>query len=155
METTPLFELQVDHITSAYLKDSARWAKFLAIMGFIFCGLFVIFAFVAGSLLSSLGSLASAPGMGPMAFLGGGFIAGLYLVIALIYFFPCLFLFRFASKMQLALRNNDQEAFIYSLKNMRALYRFLGILLIVGIGIWLLSILFVLVFFGIRPGATI
>ena len=31
-----LFELQVDQPSMSYLKDAARWARFLAIIGFIF-----------------------------------------------------------------------------------------------------------------------
>lgn len=134
-----LFELQVDQTAMAYLKDAARWAKFLAVAGFIFCGLFVIvailFATVMSSFFATMGSSSAFGGM------GGGFVAVVYIGIALLNFFPCLYLYNFASRMKLALRNNDQDQLNISFKNMRALYRFVGVLMIICLGVWVLFIL--------------
>ena len=89
-----LFDLQIDHQSNSYLSEAAKWGKFLSIMGFIFCGLFVlsgIFQFtVAGSLMSGLGGTDRAG-----AVLGGGLLVFIYIVFALISFFPCLYLFNF------------------------------------------------------------
>ena len=41
-----IFLLQVDNGNIPYLKEAAKWAKFLAIMGFIFCGIMLIAAIV-------------------------------------------------------------------------------------------------------------
>ena len=138
-----LFELQVDQTAMAYLKDAARWAKFLAVAGFIFCGLFVIvailFATVMSGLFNTMGSSSA------FASMGGGFVAVVYIGIALLNFFPCLYLYNFASRMKIALRNNDQEQLNISFKNMRALYRFVGVLMIICLGMWVLFILILLI----------
>jgi hypothetical protein len=131
-----LFELQVDHLSTVYLRGAARWAKFLAVVGFIFCGLSllmaVLFASVFASLFNSLGS----GGLG----MSGGWLAFVYVCIALVNFFPCLYLYNFAHRMQLALESNDQEQLNISFRNMRAFYRFVGVLMILCLGLWLLFI---------------
>ncbi len=138
MESTnesTLFELQIDHNGSAYLKEAARWAKFLAIVGFVCIGLLVIIALFAGAFLSSFSSFAG-PASGA-ARVGGAFVTVIYILIAVLYFFPCLYLYNFASKAQVALRSNDQEQLNTSLKNLKAMFRYMGILTI----IWLCFVL--------------
>ena len=102
-----LFELQIDQQSISYLGETAKWAKFLSIVGFVMCGLMVIFALFAGTIIVNTISKLN-PDQGLAATGMGGFFSIIYLVIALIYFFPCLYLFNYASKMQVALRNNDQ-----------------------------------------------
>jgi hypothetical protein len=149
MESTnesTLFELQIDHNGSAYLKEAARWAKFLAIVGFVFCALYVIVSLFAGALMSSFSTLAGPAGAGMRG--GGAFITVLYILIAVLYFFPCLYLYNFASKAQVALRSNDQEQLNLSLKNLKATFRFMGILTIIGLCFALLGIIVVIIGFG-------
>jgi hypothetical protein len=135
-----LFDLQVDHETISYLGETARWAKFLAIIGFIGCGLAVIFGIFAGSIFGAMGTFGRY-GLG-----GGGAILSvvigiIYIAIALLYFFPCLYLFNFASRMQVALRNNDQVQLNSSLRNLKSCYKFLGILMIVVLAFYGLSLI--------------
>jgi len=147
--TSNLFELHVDQIGASYLKETARWAKFFAILGFIVCGLMLLGGLFAGSLISAafstLGGAASSAG-----FMGGGFITVIYIAFALLYFFPCLYLFNFASRMQVALRSNDQESLNQSFKNLKSCYRFFGILAIICIGLWVLTIIFAIIGFAGR-----
>jgi hypothetical protein len=84
----------------------------------------------------SMSSSMVAPGFG----MGNTAIVFLYAGLALLYFFPCLYLFRFAQKMKQALNHSDQESLITSLGNLKACFRFMGILTIVVLGIYLLVI---------------
>jgi uncharacterized membrane protein YjgN (DUF898 family) len=137
-----LFELQLDQPSTAFLGEAAKWAKFLAILGFILCAFMVIAALFAGSIMSSM--MASAGGgMGSM--FGGGFITVVYLVGAALYFFPCLYLFKFASQMQDALRNHEQAKLQGSFKNLKSLFRFVGILTIIILAIYILLVIGLLV----------
>src|SRR5450755_1753744 len=91
-----LFTLQIDHQGSSFLGETARWAKFLAILGFISCGLIVLAAIFAGSIFSMISRENNVS-------LAGGFgtaVSVVYILLALLYFFPCFYLFNFASKMQ-------------------------------------------------------
>lgn len=137
-----LFELQVDHETTGYLSETAKWAKFLSIVGFVFCGLIVVAALFTGTIASSLGPFGGAA-MG-----AGGFMQiVLLLAMAALYFFPCLFLFNFSRKMQFALRNNDQINLNDSFRNLKSNFKFVGILTIVILSIYTI-ILLVAVFVG-------
>jgi hypothetical protein len=141
--TSNLFELQVDHEASNYLRDAARWAKFLAIVGFIGCGLVVLFGLFAGTIFARLYNV---PGMEGAAVsgLGAGY-AIFYILMALLYFFPCLYTYNFGRKMQVALRSNDQTQLIQSFKNLKSCYRFLGILTIIWLGLVAIGMLFAII----------
>jgi hypothetical protein len=132
---TSLFTLQVDHQASGFLGETARWAKFLAILGFISCGLLVLAALFLGTLIAYFSRIG---GGTPMPGGMGAFVSVFYILMALLYFFPCLYLFNFASKMQIALRNNDQDHLNESFKNLKSTFRFVGILTIVSLGLGLL-----------------
>jgi len=129
---------------------AARWAKFLSIVGFVMCGLFAVAAIFAGSILNGLNYL-NAPdsdtGYDKGAFTGimGVFIGFIYFACAVLYFFPCLFLFRFATNMQMALRAEDQSILNTSFQNLTKLFRFVGILTIVLLSFYVLIILFVII----------
>jgi hypothetical protein len=139
--TQNLFDLQIDHQSSSYLSEAAKWGRFLAIMGFIFCGLFVLVALFAGTFIaSSMRSLGGAA-TGAEA-VGGGLVTVMYIIVALVNFFPCLYLFNFSTKMQLALRANQQEALNTSFRNLKACFKFVGILMIIGLCFWVLALIF-------------
>jgi hypothetical protein len=144
-----LFELQVDHLSKVYLRGAARWAKFLAVIGFIFCGLSVVMAILFASVFSNLFNSLGSGGLG----MSGGWLAIVYICIAVLNFIPCLHLYNFAFRMLLALDNNDQEQLNNSFRNMRAFYRFVGVLMILCLGIWLLVILAMIVFTAGRVNA--
>ena len=128
------FALQVDAGNIPYLTEAAKWAKFLAIIGFIFCVLIALFGIFAGSILSGfMGQASSSFGSeaSGLAAMGTGVLAAIYIIIAVIYLIPCIFLFNFASKMQTALRNNDQVNLNTSFRNLKSCFKFWGIMLII------------------------
>jgi hypothetical protein len=148
-ENSSLFELQIDHNATAYLKEAARWAKFLSIVGFVFCGLMIIIGIFAGSIFTFIFSR-----MNPEGFGGAGvgvFFTVIYILLAALNFFPCLYTYNFATKAQTALRNNDQEQLNLSLKNLKSLYRFLGILMIIVLGFYAIAIVFGLIGLAFVP----
>lgn len=140
-----LFGMSVDQISRTHLSEAAKWAKFLSIMGFIGCGLIVLVGVFFGSFFSTFSSdLNRNSPYGDMPASGGfGAIAAvMYIIIALIYFFPCLFLFRFATRMKTALASNDQETLNTSFQNLKATFRFIGILTLIGLCFWVLALVF-------------
>jgi hypothetical protein len=138
-----LFELQIDHETTSYLSEIAKWARFLSIVGFVMFGLFIVFALIAGT-MATLNPLGGTMG-------AGGFMQ-IVLLLAMIalYFIPCLYLFNFAKKMQLALRNNDQINLNDSLKNLKSNFKYVGILTIVMLSIYAIGLLVVVIMAATR-----
>jgi uncharacterized membrane protein YjgN (DUF898 family) len=144
-ETTQshLFELSIDRDSIDSLTETARWGKFLAIVGFIICGLVFIFSFFAGSLMTSSAALSPYPTneMRAASNIAGGFLTMIYIIIAVVYFFPCLYLYRFSARMKTALTTNDQIKLNQSLKSQKMLYRYVGIVTIIALAIELIILL--------------
>jgi hypothetical protein len=148
-ENTPssLFELSIDHESSQYLTETARWGKFLAIVGFVTCGLLAIASFFIGAIMSRSPFAAySADGAaGAAGAIGGTLVTLLYLAFALLYFFPCLFLYQFSVRLKAALRDNDQVKLNQSLKSQKSLFKFVGILTIIVLAFYALALVVVVI----------
>ena len=142
-QDTNLFGFGIDHSTRAHLSEAAKWAKFLAIVGFVMCGLIVLLSFFVGTLFTRTssryedfdGQSFGASGLGII-------ITFIYLAIGILYFFPCLFLFRFANHMSAALNTNEQETLNRSFQNLKIMFRYVGILTIIVISLYLLAFFF-------------
>ena len=117
-----------------FLSESARWGKFLAIVGFVIFGLGLIFP-----LLSTVGLMA----MGPMGFGGFGGVAFLFFLLILgIFFLPIYYLYNFSTKMQKALANEEQWALEQAFGSHKSLFKFYGILMIIVLALNAFTIIF-------------
>ncbi len=119
------FELHLEQSAKDFLKETAKWAYFLSIIGFIGIGFLIIAAIFAGTIFSTLGN--TIPGMGGMGGSFGLMIAILYIVLAAIYFFPVYYLNKFATNAKRAFRENDSEALTNSFEYLKSHYKFVGI----------------------------
>ena len=128
--------LQLSEQIISYLNETRRWAKFLAIMGFVGVGLIVILALSIGALVNFISSLSPTPLPFP-AFL----LTVIYLLVALLYFFPVLYLYRFSTKMEFALTRKDQQELTSSFENLKSVFKFLGIMTIVVLTLYALAII--------------
>jgi Family of unknown function (DUF5362) len=129
-------DLQIDANGHAYLAETAKWGTFLGIVGFILSGLIAIMALFAGSLFSSFSN-----GFGEASIIGAGVITFIYLLIALLYFFMSLYLYRFSTKMKAALYSNDQDYLNNAFSNLKSLYKLMGIITIIYLGFLALALL--------------
>jgi hypothetical protein len=132
-------ELKLNDYSIDFLKETAKWVNFLAIMGFIGIGLMVISAFFMGAIFSSL------PNSGDIPFNAGPIMTGVYLLFAALYFFPVLYMYRFADKMKIALARKDEDVLTDAFINLKAHYKFIGILTIVMLSLYALLFLLALI----------
>ena len=146
-QDSSLFGLGVDPNTKTHLSEAARWAKFLSIVGFVVCGLIVLVGIFFGSVFSSInnryGGNSGADVSGALA----SVMAVFYVIVAVIYFFPCLFLYRFATKMKVALASNDQEVLNSSFQNLKIMFRYVGIIMIIVLSLY--AIIFLVTLAGL------
>ncbi len=142
METTQnhLFGLQIDDLTSGYLNETAKWGKFLAVLGFVVCALLIVLGLFMTGFMANLPGYEGIEGVGYLS----GMLTFIYLLIAVLYFFPCLYLYRFSSAMLIALRAGEAAQLQTSFKNLKSCFRYVGILVIIGIAINVLSLLLML-----------
>jgi hypothetical protein len=113
-----------------YLHETGKWGKFLAVVGFVFTGLVCLGAVTFGLFAGVLGSMVPMATEAYVGLVGLG-IAFLYLGVALLYFFPSWYLYRFSTNMMAAVRNDNVENFTTGFKNLKSLYRFFGIMMLV------------------------
>lgn len=136
-DNTSLFSLSVDPVTKSHLYDAAKWARFLAIVGFIGLVLMIVAGVFASVTLGRYEDMYSGElgarnrGMGGLM---GATTAAVYIVVAIFWFFPLLFLIRFANNMQHALASNEQDRLNKSFQNLKVCFRYLGIITIIGFG---------------------
>ena len=131
--TTSLFSLNIDPVTKTHLTETARWARFLAIFGMIVLALGLIVALMGATVFTRFFGFPTgiedesntAMGSVRVAVVGGTFIT------LAIFFFPLLFLLRFANAMRRAIAANDQNRLNEAFQNLKVYFRYLGILVII------------------------
>lgn len=129
-EETSKLELQKNSIL--YLDETRKWTNFLAILGFVMMGLMVIMGFSFGTIFSKFGGSEFGS---PFP----GFLFGIiYLIFAVIYFFPILYLFKFSSLIKKAVSSKNSNDLEMAFKNLKAHYRYIGIMMIIVLGIYAL-----------------
>jgi hypothetical protein len=149
MEEHPIienFEMQLHQTAKDFLKETAKWAYFLSILGFIGIGFMVFAALFASTIFSSMGHMA-AP-MGAMGTSFGIMLSVVYLIIAALYFFPVYYLNKFASHAKAAIRENNSDRLTVSLQYLKSHYKFIGIMTLVVFSMYLLMFLGMIVYGG-------
>lgn len=118
-----------------FIITTTKWAKFLSIVGFVILGLMLIGALLMFGVAGSIS--------------GGGAIFGsqvllmsfMYIGMALLYFFPTYYLFKFASKTKKGLMNLDSHSVESGFEYLKSTFKFMGILMIIVLSIYLFAIL--------------
>ncbi|MBK0401673.1 hypothetical protein I5M27_01670 [Adhaeribacter sp. BT258] len=153
---TPLPEetLQVNAPIKNYLSESAKWARFLGIVGFTFVGFMVVGAFFMGTFMNFLGrNQTYEAGDNPFASGAASLaMAGYILLLALLYFFPSLYLYQFGTKTQNALRRNEQFDLTAAFSRLKSFFKFFGILTAVFLVLYGAGLLMMLVFGAFMNG---
>lgn len=133
-------KLYLNDSSKIYLFETAKWGNFLAIVGFILCGLILLVGIFFGSLISYF-IPATSDQVYNAQFLSklGPVMAVFYGLIALLYFFPCLFLYKFSAKMKVGLLTASQDSLTESFLNLKSLYKFWGIFTIIILAFYVLA----------------
>ncbi len=130
-------ELIITNEIKSFLSETAKWANFIAIVGFVFVGLTMLtmvgVLLFAGSMASELSTMsAGVAGIFPLIF---------YTIFMGIAFIPILYLYKFAQNMKRALKYDDSNALRESFMYMKSHYKFYGILTAIVTGIYVLIFL--------------
>jgi amino acid transporter len=123
------FEMQLNESAKGFLRETAKWAYFLSILGYIGIGFIILVAIFAGTIFGLISNMSHQ--MGGLGLFGGTFITVIYLSIAVLYFFPVYYLNKFASNAKIALKNNDSESLATSFEFLKSHYKFIGILSVI------------------------
>lgn len=129
------FELNVSSTIMGFLKETSTWTYFLSILGFIGIGLMLLFGVFFSVVMGLISGGNPYEGLGmDMSYFGL-----IYIVLALLYFFPVLYLFNFSRKTKLALKTNNNDDLTTAFSNLKSHYKFMGVFTIVVISIYILA----------------
>ena len=118
-----------------YLNETRKWTLFFSILGFVFLGLCVLGAIFMATMFSTIaGGNLPFPGMGVAMGIG-------YFLVGVLYFFPIYYLYKFSTYSKNAIYNEDSEQLNLAFKYLKSHYKFIGILTIVLLSIYVLIFL--------------
>ena len=138
----------VNESMKADLLSAAKWTKFLCILGCIGAGLLVLLAFAMIVFGTAAASLNPA-----MPF--GALMGVVYLIFAAIYIYPLIKGFQFANATKTACLFNNESELARGFSGLSSLIRYLGILTIVVMAIYVLVIIGFICAFIFRGLGTI
>lgn len=128
-------KIEIEQETLKHLNTTRKWAMFLAIIGFIILGLIVIIGLIAGTFLTAFNSGGKDLGI-PESLM---FVP--ILLLAVIYFFPVLFLFRFSKHTSHAVQNLDKLEFHKAIKNLKSCFVYIGVLIIIILSLYIVVLI--------------
>jgi hypothetical protein len=131
-------DIKVGMNTLNDLRIAGQWGKLLAVFGFIAIGLMVFFALLF--LFFPFEQFTGQVMPYPPAILGG-----FYLVLAVIYLFPVIYLYRFSLQAKKAFLHREEGFFNSSLKNLKILFRLTGIFTIASLVLAFIGMMFAVV----------
>lgn len=136
------FELHLNQTALDYLRESAKWSMFLAILGFVGVGFLALMAIIMTSVMSAMPDTP-----GPFGAVKG-IISIFYLVIALIYLFPVYYLYRYASNAKKAIYSKDSALLTDAFGALKSHHKFLGIAAIIIISLYILAAIVMVIGFS-------
>ncbi len=128
-------KIEIEQGTLNYLNSIRKWAMFFAILGFIFLGLMIIIGIAAGTFLSAFKSSDAVSAVPESLFIV------IIVALALIYFFPVLFLFRFSKHTAIAVQTLAKEELHKAFKNLKAYFVYIGVLVIIALTIYVIALI--------------
>lgn len=135
------FELNLTPDILGFLKETSTWTYFLSILGFVGIGLMIL----GGVFFSVVMKLM--PGGNPYADLDFdmSYFGMIYVVTALLYFFPVLYLFNFSRKMKRALNSNTNSDLTAAFSNLKSHYKYIGVFAIGIMSLYVLLLVFTMI----------
>ena len=144
--------LQLNLQAENALRESAKWSFFLAIIGFIGIGFMVIAGVFMGSAMAMIPSNSyNVSGVNPLGAMKG-FLSVFYIILAVIYFFPILYLYKYAKGMKEALNFRNSNTLSDALVQLGKHHKFLGIMIIVLLSLYIVAIIGFVAFFASMAG---
>lgn len=144
-QSQDIFNLVIDEQAKGQLLETARWTKFISIIGFVVLGLLILVGFAIGMgmpIFNSMSEFGDTPGLARSLGIGMMFI---YLVMALLYFFPVFYLYKYSTLIKPSILHGNQEQFNLALSYQKRMFKFIGVLMIILLALYGLAFIFILI----------
>ena len=119
------------------LSQTKPWVRFISVMMFLGCGFMVL-----GGVGLIIGSAAGGFGMPGVT---GFIIGGVYIVMALFYIVPAIFLWMYADRIKLFVQERSTGTLASALEAQKSFWKFVGIIMLIVIAIYAVIFVFALV----------
>lgn len=129
---TELEQLTLTSRAKGFLKETAKWCKFLSILGFIGLGLLFLSSFFISTIYGSMPKATSMP------FNLGTAMTIFYILMIVIYIFPLYYLYQFSVKLKKAVTSKDDEVLANAFEMLKSHYKFVGVFTIIILSIYIL-----------------
>ena len=130
---TELEQLTLTSRAKGFLKETAKWCKFLSILGFIGLGLLFLSSFFISTIYGSMPQATSMP------FNLGTAMTIIYMLMIVIYIFPLYYLYQFSVKLKKAVTSKDDEVLANAFEMLKSHYKFVGVFTIIMLSIYILA----------------
>jgi hypothetical protein len=130
------------------LAKTKPWVRFISVITFIGAG----FMLLAGGVMTLAGggifAAASSSGGMPPALAGsmGAILAGFYVFLAIVYIYPGVKLWKYASAIGRLIQSGSEEDLVAALKQQKSFWKFVGIVFLAMLVIYIVTIIGVAVF---------
>lgn len=141
-ENKSIFNLQIDETSRANMLETAKWTKFLGIVNIIFLALYLLVMMSAGAAFSSMSSAYGGSSAGMANFGAAGMIIMALIMVAFT-IYPVMCLLRYSKATKSAFLTSNQEEFNAATGYMKGFFKYIGIVMIIVLGLWAISMLFV------------
>jgi hypothetical protein len=128
-------KIEIDQATLKHLNTLRKWTMFLAVTGFIFWGLIIILGLITGTFLTAFNLSGKTQGI-PDTLVLAAFIG-----LAMIIFFPVLFLFRFSKHTSNAVSTLDRKELHKAIKYLKRYFIYIGVLLLIIISAYIAGLI--------------
>lgn len=132
-------KLEIDEFSRHQLAETARWSRFVSIAGFILGGLMIVSGFFVNQVMSG------APQNVLPQEMMKGLLTAVYFLGGMIMVLVSFFLFRFAKQAVTALAFNRNDYLAHSFKNLKMVYKVIGMIIIVYLALSIISMIFTVI----------
>lgn len=128
-----------------YLQQIGKWASFLGIVGFVFCGLFFIVALFIGSIFAMISKVSPMYAQNPAISAMGPMLSVIYIIFDAIYFILVLYLYQFAVRIKRGIAFIDNAMVTSAFGKLKSFFKAWGIITIVMLSFYALFLLIAIV----------
>ncbi|MCV6604374.1 MAG: DUF5362 family protein [Porticoccaceae bacterium] len=118
------------------LAGTKPWVTLISVLFFIGAGLMILSGVIMMVAGGAMGGAAGAAGV-----IGTGVMGFIYIVFALLYLFPALYLSRYGSRIGALLNNPEESHLVEAIEQQRKFWKFSGVLAIIMMAFFLLGMI--------------
>lgn len=122
-----------------FLKETAKWTRFMAVIGFIGIGLMVLGGVFGASAISKMNAVSGRSTVPPL------FFTVIYVVLAAVYYLPIRYLWQFSVKMETGIKMTSQMDVDSAFGYLKSHYKYIGIMMIVLLSLYVLIIIIAII----------